>query len=81
MSTATLTHEQLAGQLEGTADTLETALGRLDIDTEGLDLTDIEGELSEWVERCEGCDWWHHPGELTGDGVDDEPGLCDGCRS
>jgi hypothetical protein len=38
----------------------------------------LEDDLCEFVERCQGCDWWMHPGEL----VDEEGEVvgCDQCR-
>lgn len=74
---------QLAGRLEGTADTIEAALEAFDW---GDDVTAEEAEegllnLPSALERCRGCDWWYESSMLVSTEDDDaEDGYCDDCR-
>jgi hypothetical protein len=78
---APLTPEQydlVLERLRGTSESVSSVLEHLEIDA---DPTDVEDQLADDIESCEGCSWWFEPGELTGDGSQDEPGLCDDCRA
>lgn len=78
--------QRLAEELQGTADSIETALERLDIDADDVSVDDIEDQLLEVsLERCQGCDWWHESNELapdpeTEDDDDSLYGYCADCR-
>lgn len=78
----TLTPEQvdrLADILDMTCREIVSGLDQMDLDDNDYDVNEIEDALMDRIERCEGCDWWHEPGQLD-DGEDGEPGYCDECR-
>jgi hypothetical protein len=64
---------QLAENLMGTTDSIETALEALGLDQCDFDVTDVEDALLDYnVELCPGCSWWFDSGELNdGEGCDD----------
>lgn len=77
-----LTYEQareLAGSLQGTCDSIQIAIERMNLDPDDFEVDEVEAQVCEHgVERCEGCGWWHESGELVNE-AGDVVG-CDQCR-
>ena len=74
----TLTPEQLdnvAYDLLGTCADVWKVLQDPDMSSE--DAEEIEEQLSDYIERCQLCDWWFEVGERDSE---PEPGYCEDCR-
>jgi len=71
--------EDISEMLNGTCDSIESALSRLDLEDK-LDVSEVEDRLLDVnLERCPHCEWWCESGEL----VDDDGNVvgCDSCRT
>lgn len=64
--------------LLGTANSLQQGLLALELDDNDYDETEILADLSEEIEICNGCDWWHEVSELEFTPEGDV--LCEQCR-
>jgi len=72
--------QEVAEILMGTTMSVEAAAGKAGLDEDDYqDDADALDQLIDYVERCEGCEWWCEPGELADDD-DDLCGLCDDCK-
>lgn len=68
--------EQLASYLEGTCQTIDSAVEHLELDPE----VDWEDEmLTAGMEPCLGCGWWMESSELVHEDEEDT-GYCDQCK-
>lgn len=68
--------EKLSYYLEGTCQSLDNAIERLELDPD----VDWEDEmLSANMETCLGCGWWHSSGDLVHENEEDI-GYCDQCK-
>jgi hypothetical protein len=77
---ARLTSEQvreIASLLEGTCNSVESALERLDL--EDVPVEEVEDRLLDVnLERCPICDWWVESSEIVNDNC--EIVGCESCR-
>jgi hypothetical protein len=65
--------DELANDLLGTADSIDTALERIGLDPADFDMIDVEDALIDWgTERCIYCGWWMESCALNEDGVCEE---------
>ncbi len=72
-----MTHEdkkKLAGRLEGTCDSIGSALEELDLDYEVEEVEEALLDLN--IELCRGCGWWMESCELE----DDDDEICGYCH-
>lgn len=75
MSKRNIALKKLANSLEGTCDTLDRHVEKLDLEKCNFD----EGDLLEFnIEPCSGCGWWMESSELVNE--DSEVVGCSQCR-
>lgn len=68
--------EKIADALQGTCDTVEAVLEKMELEA---DVNDVEETVERLgIIRCPECGWWVELSETVGDDGDDIP--CDSCR-
>ena len=74
-----LTEDQMgkiADALQGTCDTVETVLEKMELEA---DVNDVEEAMEQLgIKRCPSCEWWVELSETVGDDGSDI--SCDSCR-